>query len=392
MKDYEGEREHLRNKVRRLWALRRSTEKSLREIDLELGHYGRMLMSMGVSQRALARDAEASAPHVGALARRSEGHPWIEKVPILDAGTALEAVGGPGRIRRVMAAFNEVDLLLGCGLDPEAFRHGDGLLVPNMMWQAEDGGYVGIDDVNVGYGGTGPHNAHAALLSAGLSETEAGYAFGERYFDLRPGWADPIIRREGWFDLRRPRFVGSALVVEIGYADLDFTFEHKGLGSAASSSLRNARGDLAYQAWLGVLDWPEELTGDAEQPRWLAGERVARVFTDADAAMRQGFISGVYSGLGRAPRQYDIVVEQGRLQLWVPTYPPDDPTLLLSREAYEALSMAGMYPREVAEKDARRRSVRYLAKLGGGERPPYIDISSTGQRRLSHVPQGEDKA
>ena len=387
---YEGEREHLMNRWRRLQFLRRAEERSLKEINVELGDIGRRLMRMGVLEGEVAKDGKASDPHVRALAKRSEGHARIEKVPVLDVETALDFVGGPGRILRVLAAFNEIDLLLGCGLDPEAFRHGDGLLIPNMMWQAEDGRYVGIDDVNVGYGGTGPHNAHAALVGAGLPENEAAHAFSQRYFDLRPGQADPVLRPDGWFDARRPRLVGSNLVVLIGLPDLDFTFEHEQWGGATSSSLRNAHGDLAYQAWLKVLDWAKELAEGAEQPAWLAGERVARVFREGEEAWRQGFVGGMYTGIGRAPLQYDIIVEQGRLQLWVPTYPPDDPTVLLSREAYEALSMAGLYPRNMAEKDARRRSVRYLAQIAGKERPSYFDISPSGRRRLSHVPEARE--
>ena len=52
-----------------------------------------------------------------------------------------------------------------------------------MMWQLDDDKWVGVESVNVGYGGTGGGYARNALVSAGIDKDLADEISWWRYSD-----------------------------------------------------------------------------------------------------------------------------------------------------------------------------------------------------------------
>lgn len=129
------------------------------------------------------------------------------------------------------------------------------------------------------------------------------------------------------------------------------------------------------------------MAGDGvELPPWLEGPRVARVFLDAGAARDQGFAD---EGL-RGGTTYSIVLQQGLVQLWLPTYRPLHQNEVLSEEAYLALERARLRPEGYGDAGSVRGVLGQLGRLLMRRRP-WIDVSEDGLGALSYVPLPPDE-
>jgi len=108
---------------------------------------------------------------LGIFYRRFEGE--LVRLP----GRILRYVPSARRhLERVIAGFDNCDVLLRSRLDPELFCERSSLDVSHMLWLV-NGCWFDVKGVNVGYGGTGPRAAHQALKEAGVSEEDAESAY-----------------------------------------------------------------------------------------------------------------------------------------------------------------------------------------------------------------------
>lgn len=334
------------------------------------------------SYSSLARVLGVSHTHVKTLVERaSSREPCQEesdwRTPILSPSAARHYLEETGRsIRRIVAGFAESDVLYASRQDPHVYTSGDGVTVsvPNMVWQLDDGNWVGIDDVSVGYGGTGPSNAYALLGSVGLDEGLASRVAGHRYSDVQlPD--GPAMHRVEWplYNLALPAPDGDALVVILSHGSWEPTEPSPDPSGFYPSE--DGRSSLDY--WLDFLN--------SDPPPWAAGSRRARVFLSRSAAVDQGFFTQQY-GSRRASSVPNIVIEQGTLQLWLMTHRPHDTTQYLAPEEYAVLTMCGLYPDELAHHDARSAFWRYLNKRVNQQPPEFVDISDTGREALANLP------
>ncbi len=278
-------------------------------------------------------------------------------------------------MEEIIAAFDEFDLCFHSGVNPDAYRSGWVLAPPNMLVRASWGAAYGVSDVNIGYSGTGPRNAEAFLEDLGVPDDEVREIIAHRFARYVPGGR--VETAHGYFGVQRPVFGGSALVARLGREDL---LDPREVGAGARGRWRQAgeSGDSVYQACLRVL-------GHDDRPAWLRGERVARVFLDADAAQDQGFDDDRSTVFGRPEGPYRVIIEQGRMQLWLPIYNPTDPTEILSEEAYTALDEAGLRPAKATESSPVGTVLAYVSRAARRRRR-WIDFSTSGQGALRYVP------
>ena len=408
------------DRLHRLRNERHRLEDSLAEVDRRAGELAGKMLERGSRRATIAQTLGVSTPHVGTLVSRAQeapAGPFRDQVPVIPFYEGRRYFDDTTAQLEVLIAGNEpLDVLLESGLDPARFSDGDYLAVPHMLWRTSAGRWIGVDGVNVGYGGTGPGHARELLGSLGFGHQITGLPAQRRFFrvdvDGRPGTGDapegtPKRAPDGMPDgahevgvsdggadggvdgssvrisaghqdghrgrddgtLRNPRPVGPVFVVEFDRDEFRFH-------SSSEESL------TPYKAWIDRLD-AEGL------PEWLTGERVARVFTDRQEAFRQGFV-GRFRPLGELDRLvYVLVIEQGRLQLWLPDYVPLDPTQPVSDEAYEALAYAGLYPDNLGDLAPQTRFVHYWRQFLGNPRPAYIDISRSAKAHLFYTPSSD---
>lgn len=349
------------------------------QVDLEIGTtIGKLLAGSGSqSLSSVGRALGVSHTHVKTLAQRAQAASQANRAagsasddeiwqpPLMDSYAAAKYLQETGRhIVRVVASFADTDILWMTGLSPRLFDYGWRTIdLPQMMWQLDDGGWLGVDMVNVGYGGSGGSLAFNALSRAGIDE-----ALAHRIVDLR--WSDTDIARGDvnggrlWpkVPLAGPVPFGNFYVLPISEDGLT----HRPDRQVDDSGFYPSYPAGSPFAWaIDYLDGVAHRHAEA-LPEWVRGTRRARVFLDAHAACEQGF--------GYRDQGCTLVIEQGALQLWVFTYPPRDPTQVLADQAYEALAYAGFYPDELAKLDARSRFWRHLDHHFGRERPPYLDM------------------
>lgn len=417
-----SKREHLRKAEEELAALRNRRirdQERLTTIDRRAGELAEFLLEEGdATKTEVARILGVSAPHVSKLIERRGrvGSPQAEDdlvplVPYYDVGRYLHQSGT--NLEKVVAGFDETSVLIASGLNPDRFRDDDFLLLPYMVVTTSNGWSVGVDGVHIGYGGTGPNHAYDLMLELGFAHDVARHALETRFFvvevdgagkptvtsgpasalgpSMKPGVRAPLPKIGG---------VGDYYRVEFDRDDL-FRFRDEGTGANRAHS----DGEVN-----GLLDWIDTLNLDAaELPAWLttsasadggsanggsveegpggADTRVARVFLDPSEAVRQGFVAQFHrSRRGVHGNAYRIIIEQGRLQLWLQDYLPQDPTQPLSAEAYDILAYAGLYPEDLTELTPPAKFSRYWRRVLGSPQPAYIDISATGTRKLSFVP------
>lgn len=381
--------------------VRRQRKAELRQIerlDLRAGELSAsMLENYGRSKSAIARMLDISQPHVTSLIERyherNDGLLRPEAiVPIVNHSEALDYLRESGRwVSRVIAAFSTRDLLIYSGLEPSLFREDYTVRPPCMLWQLDDGKWIGIGNICVGYGGTGPGHAYYLLRDVGFSDEVADCAYEFRLFEI--SGSGTVISKEFYgteLPLRRERFDfhwpeihtrpdGTYMyVARLRREDLPGTHERD---RDPSSDYGPSKEHTRYEQWLSVLD----ANG---LPDWLAGPRVARVYTNSETAKEHGFTGlppGSFSP-GSDDIVHQLILEQGRLQVWLPIYAPLDETHLLADEAYAALDQAGLYPSDLAGLDARSRFGRYTRRLTSG-RPDHIDISPGMSGQISYLPR-----
>ena len=150
-------------KLAQLKAARELHVDSIREIDRKIGR---------VASKAIAGpDSSTPAP---------TGIPIFEN--LLAAQYVLDRGIG---ISRSISAYSSGDVLARSNLDPRLFvREGQKQpSVPKMLWQLENGEWVGIDQVSVGYGGNGCRWARKALVKSGIAEETAARIVSWRFCD-----------------------------------------------------------------------------------------------------------------------------------------------------------------------------------------------------------------
>lgn len=355
----------------------------LADLDQRAGEIAEQLTREdGISHSAIARRLGVSHTHVRNLIDRAtsaglrRNPEWL--TPTMSGGHAVRYLETTRRsIARIIAGFDASDVLLHSGLHPQAFEQAAGFPVypPNMLWQLDDGNWLGIDDVNVGYLGTGSTNAQRALENAGVpADLAHDVAYAYR-FSVTDVTAEEIIE----CDKESPRYPGGLFVRE-GSAYVTKLDRQALAGRDRATSRRERNGETLseLEQWLHYLD------GDC--PAWMNGERVARVFMSTESARAQGFDEPHFVSGHGGP--YPLIIEQGDLQLWIPFYPPTEGPQLLSADMYQALAMANLYPEQIAQRDHRTRFLRYLdSRFGSQERPGFLDISRHANLTLRSQPR-----
>lgn len=368
-----------------------------REVDIHMGVIARELMhEHAISQREIARVAGISVTHVSTLIRRANdadarGHgPQVEDgVPLLTANGILQEVRQTSaRPAAVIAGFDAFDVLMSSRIPPVAFTHNRSIRVPNMLVRFADDQLLGVADVNAGYSGTGPRNARSFIMQlleelgrsdrADLAEAALKY----RFFKLDLLAEDHDFHDHTLFDLRVPERHGASYVGKLDRSQVPGASEED---RRPTAEIRRD-GLSTLEAWVALLD-----TDDL--PEWLGGreQRVARVFTSREASWAQGFGEFGRPSLHK-PGTYQVILEQGELQLWIPVYPTPDPTRVLSDETYQVLEIAGLLPAaDIEAATLQSRLSRYLSrKLGHYQEPQYFDVSDS-TAGLSYIPANHDR-
>lgn len=284
---------------------------------------------------------------------------------------------------RIVSAFEESDVWQGSGLSPTFFERDEWLEVPHMAIQLDSGSWVGVEQVQVGYGGTGPGNARRAL--AGLVHEELAAKIAEhRYSDVDLTNPQASVFSSSWpyFDLDLPDFQDGRFIVWFNEDDVQLT--HRTVNEPSSNFFPKPRSTPLLKAWLDLLR-------SDSVPGWCSGTIRARVFLDPAEAAKQGFFVR-RGGIDRFSPA--LVIEQGILQLWFALSAPPEGAWL-PREAYEILDYAGVYPEQLALDDEKAQAPfrRFLAKFGfeGRQRPSYLDISPDGTSSLDYIPAETDQ-
>lgn len=374
---------------RNLESVRHRRSRVQQEVDdlgVEIGAISETLNHLGQSKSKSAEIAGVSQSHLSDLSARARAAGIVVPDPRgqLDSlrGTPLRehvhVHGGPARI---IASFDDWDALHMSKLNPQLFYHrGDGLVRENMLINCADGTWIAVDNVNVGYGGTGPSNAIRELETIGLnSELSRDIAYS-RVSDVRLD--DSLTAIDG--SLFTSEWPHSDLG-PIEYLDEDLfvvRIDADGFGqeNAAAAARRRATADTLHgfypspprgsrlRAWLAHFDDPDVA--------WLYGQpRRARVYLDWRPASDDGYAthrSHLIGGFG-LPKVYTVIIEQGPIQLWLKVPSSNDEAQRFSPEVYAALGAAGFYTDDLDPTAGRSAFTRWLASLGRTP-PPYVDL------------------
>lgn len=307
------------------------------------------------SQRAVGRQLGLSHTAVGDMIERADLSPGPKSpqiVPVLTADRARAYVesGALGDVARVTVAYNPADIVLESGLDPAALV-GDSD-VPTMLIHGIDGDVIGVEECLAGYGGTGPSNTHRLLTQLGWADSLAREVFTHRFIELD---SERVIRASE--DSVHTIGGGLALAPD---------------GHHLIARLRSHRpftGD-GHTIYDSITAWCNEVLDQPDRYPWAAGVRRARVYLDREAAAALQEEHHVWRGANH----FSVVIEQGRLQLWVSAIYPYNFADLLSTEQLRVLDAAGLRP-EGAE--PRTWLDRFLPHRR--ERPPYLTISDDNE-------------
>lgn len=313
----------------------------------------------------------------------------LQRIPFLMGPSLQQYVAERGGPRRVIASFASSDPFYMAKLDPESIRdehYGNGLRPPPMLVQTrETNEWVGVDNVTVGYGGSGPTNAHRELTGLGIDPELALDVANFRVSDVDLDSPDDRLRTNKWphVPLELPTPIGGffAVAIDVGAPSYDGAISgpetdeldvtHNGFYATLSTHPLLTR-------WLTMLD-------SAELPEWLSGDRRARVYLNRSLAQEHGFSEhSLAASWGYEPTVYQVIIEQGRLQLWLNIPTSNDPTVLFTPEIYDALEQAGFYADEYQAKDAQAAFWRWL-RSRGSQRPDSVDLYD---RALLYTPPG----
>lgn len=384
-----------------LRAERERLTRDLERIDLDMGRRADAILASDeyASKSSLGRLLGFSHTHVATLIERARAMPVPpanERIPVMENTIAGEYVMSIGAsIVRSISGFSSGDVLVQSGLDPRLFaEEGEQRLdIPSMLWQLDSGEWIGVSEVTVGYGGTGPDYARHALRSAGVNRSVAAEIVQHRFCD-----AVNIDEPSTWFVSTRwpvharsvPRVLGDRMVIMFGDGLASLQEFHAGLDLRRepvdeTGFYASDHPETHLEAWLRFLNDRKNL------PDWAQGPRTARVFRNAEAAGASGFLATT-SAWGRWGNSTSpcVVIEQGKVQLWGFFYRPRDTTQYLPDEAYQVLAIADVYPTTLAERDERTarpwgRFVSTFFNVRDGL-PDAIDVSVDGKGVLEFTP------
>lgn len=299
----------------------------------------------------------------------------LQRIPLLRALELATFLLDHGGLTRIVASFSDNDCFFLSEVHPDALRTNSAMRRPNMMVQAVDGEWAEVDNVNVGYGGTGPTNALQVLEKIGLDEPLARdiafHRVSDVHFDGGPDPSQTPFHTHEWplVSLSTPRPVGDIWVIPMGPDDLvDTDARSLERDTHGGFYARSAEGSH-LERWLTVLDQPPHSSA------WSTAPRRARVYLDHEMASSDGFSDDV-AGLphsGYLPSTYTIIIEQGWLQLWLSLPTSNDPGTRFTPETYEVLRLAGFYVDDLEERDNRSAFWRWLSRLGE-TKPPFVDL------------------
>ena len=217
------------------------------------------------------------------------------------------------RVTRIVAGFAASDVFWSSGCDPRRFptNSAGSLVVPHMLWDMSNGDVVAIDDVEVGYGGAAPRRAFSLLSELGLSDPVArGIAYSRRSLTRLGCDGRTVLQsiaHSDWpgFRLHTPTRIGTAWVLRVTADNLEDRLRPVG-----GPAMRPLTGRIAAMI-------ADELDRD-DLPGWARGSRIARYLPSRDAARNAGFVdrSDRNSPAPDRSRAYQLIVEQGSLQLW----------------------------------------------------------------------------
>lgn len=322
----------------------------------------------------------------------------LGRVPFLKGAELQAYVNARGGPQRVVASFAQSDTMYMAGISPASLLDpgfGVGIREASMLILTKDGGWVGVENVTVGYGGTGPSNAVRELNGLGLAPDLVNLIAYSRVTDVdldQPEQAlhthqwpripmgtpwpvndffvsvvhveDPAWRRSGPFGL--PRWDPRPLT-----DNLEDQTSHGFYATPSSEPL--------LTSWLAALDSPTK-------PDWMTGPRRARVYLDRQLAQDHGFTRTTLQPRSHEYGVYPVIIEQGQLQLWLSIPTSNDPTVLFTPEIYSALDQSGFYTEDLQAKDSQGAFWRWIRSFGT-QRPRLVDLDGLP---LQHLPLGQD--
>lgn len=271
---------------RELALLRANRERAageMKRLDVEIGRVADVALAKHeyLSKSSIAR-LLGFPTHVSNLieASRSASEPaGSPRIPLMENTVAGEYVTSVGaRVIRSISAFHEGDVLVQSGLDPRLFTEDgrDSLDIPEMLWQLDNGEWIGVGMVSVGYAGTGPRLAQEALERAGVDASAAREIPRWRFCDALDV-DDPTswVCQTRWPVHARstPRVSEDKIIVLFGDA-LDSLRAYHGMGSLEvaqpavdeSGFYPSAMEQSPLQAWLSFLDDIEHLPSGRRGP------------------------------------------------------------------------------------------------------------------------------
>lgn len=315
----------------------------------------------------------------------------LRRVPFLQGADLQKYVNERGGPWRVVASFADSDSMYMAGLDPTSLldaRYG-GLHLPKMLIQSRNEDWVAVDNVTVGYNGTGPSNAHRELTGLGLDPDLVHQIAYTRVTDIDLDQPSAAVSTNRWphTNLAAPTPVGDYFVVVVSVEDPSLR--------STRSNVHNINGPRAFEEthngfyptlptepaldrWLTVLD-------DPTAPAWLRGPRRSRVYLDRGAARESGYCREQLTPWQTSFGIYPVVIEQGRLQLWLDIPTSNDPSILFTPETYAALDKAGFYTKDFQARDEQHSFWRWLRSVGA-QRPTFVDLNDIPLRHSPPTP------
>lgn len=288
----------------------------------------------------------------------------VTALPVLK-GRALDDFsdqhGGPARI---VAGFNQGDVFALTHLHPNRFYDHGRPIWAHVLIQMASGEWVSLDDTQVGYGGTGPKRTNQALQGLGVPDEVAADVARERISDVYlDGTVTTLLGGSESLLLRGlPVPVNNTCVVP-----LDFEGEPPSLHPYRPLKDEHNDQPSMFATWIQFLDQPTP-------PDWAEGNRSARVYTDPDAAMDAGLTERTLGdNSAGAIGHFQMVIQQGDIQLWVALLPPDDESQIAHPTTYDRLETAGFDVTALKTADARpawRRRLTHRNK----PTPDYVDL------------------
>lgn len=308
----------------------------------------------------------------------------LQRIAFLNTHDLVTFLLDHGGLARIVASFADDDCFFLSGVSPDQMIGGSlgRMRRAHMMVQTMDDQWAAVDNVTVGYSGTGPTNALGVLEKIGLDEDLARRIAYQRVSDVRfAGGPDPIeepFHTKQWphVHLSAPEAIGDAWAVKMNPSSLVRVDEDAPERDTPSGFYPTTATGSHLERWLDFLDQHLEHPG-----QWCGGVRQARVYLDEYQALQDGFSDDITHYSNRLPSTYTVVIEQGSLQLWLALPTSNDPGTRFTPETYEVLRLAGFYVDGLEDRDNRSAFWRWLSRLGE-IKPPFVDL---GGRPLTHA-------